>query len=235
MKTAAGVMSRRCETSRSKWPVKTGSTCQGTGLAKAWRMNGSWSVAGASSGRLAEGTTGWAGGSKPTTCRGQTTRGTGSMTPTKKEPALGCLGKTTPLKTSGGSLFIGANQLLLDTGGLTRTAAQIIQFSTADITTALHFDAGDLRGVELERTFNGFARRDLAHDERRVQAAAAARNDNTFVGLHTLAGAFNHVHVYNHGVAGAELGAGLAAGQALDFFLLEDFNKVHDLTPKNIM
>src|SRR5690606_6661017 len=85
-----------------------------------------------------------------------------------------------------GGLLAGTDQLFLDAGRLTRTAAQVVQFSTAHIATTLHFDAGELRRVQLERTLHGFAGRNLTHNEGRVQAAVATVDHNAVVGLDTL-------------------------------------------------
>src|SRR5690606_30139982 len=99
-----------------------------------------------------------------------------------------------------------------------------IKFSTAYIATALYFNAGNLRGIELERTLDRFAGRNLANDKGRIQAAVAFADDNAFVGLHALACTFDNVHVDDNGIARAEYGLGFAAGKACDFFLFNSFN-----------
>src|SRR5690606_9703904 len=81
------------------------------------------------------------------------------------------------------------DELFLDARRLARAVAQVVQLGAAHVAAALDFDAGDLRRIQLERTFDGFARGDLADDERRVQATVALGDDDAFVGLHTLAGA----------------------------------------------
>src|SRR3546814_18651173 len=68
-----------------------------------------------------------------------------------------------------------ANQFLFDASGFTRTAAQIVKFSTAYIATAFYFNAGNLRGIPLESTFDCFARRNLAADKERVQQSEKRR------------------------------------------------------------
>src|SRR5690606_21495743 len=125
--------------------------------------------------------------------------------------------------------FLGrlANQFFLDARGFTRTAAQIIKFSTAYIAATLHFYAGDLRGIQLESTLDRFTRGNLADDERGIEAAVAPADDHAFVGLHTLAVAFDDIDVDDDGIAGAEIGLGFAAGKAGDFFLFKKFDKVH--------
>src|SRR5690606_17153649 len=121
-----------------------------------------------------------------------------------------------------------ANQLFLDASGFARQVAQIIQFSTADVATALDFDRGDLRRIQLESTLDGFARRDLAHGERGIQAPVAAGDDHAFVGLGALARAFDHVDAHDDRIAGGKIGDGAAFGQARDFFFFEGFDQVQD-------
>src|SRR3546814_12719465 len=99
-------------------------------------------------------------------------------------------------------------------------------FSTAYIATAFYFNAGNLRGIQLESTFDCFARRNLADDKGRVQAAITLADNNAFVCLHTLAGAFNDVYINDNGIARTKYGFGLAAGKARDFFLFNSFDKV---------
>src|SRR5207253_1271662 len=62
-------------------------------------------------------------------------------------------------------------QLFLDPRGLARTLTQVVELGAANVAAALHFNRCDQRRVQLERTFHAFTRRNLAHDERRIQAA----------------------------------------------------------------
>ena len=118
--------------------------------------------------------------------------------------------------------FVGpTNQFFFDACRFTRTATQVIKFSTADIATALDFNGSDLRGVKLEGTLDGFAGRDLAYDERGIKAAIAPGDDDAFVGLNTLARAFDYIDVDDNGVAGAKFGLGLTAGKTADLFLFK--------------
>src|SRR3546814_8691475 len=94
-----------------------------------------------------------------------------------------------------------ANQFLFDASGFTRTAAQIIKFSTAYIATAFYFNAGNLRGIQLESTFDCFARRNLADDNERVQATITLADNNAFLCLHTLAVAFDEHYINDNGIA----------------------------------
>ncbi|KAG1458535.1 hypothetical protein G6F57_014671 [Rhizopus arrhizus] len=120
-----------------------------------------------------------------------------------------------------------ADQLFLDTRRLARAVAQVVQLGAAHVAAALDFDAGDLRRVQLERTFHGFTRRNLAHGERGVQAAVALGDNNAFESLHALASAFNDVHAHDDGVTRSKFRLGLAAGQTGNFFLFQDSDKVH--------
>src|SRR5690606_20737120 len=116
--------------------------------------------------------------------------GSGKNKGTARVPLLLDTGETGQLCCC---FFVGpANQLFFDACRFTRTATQVIKFSTADIATALDFDGCDLRRVKLESTFDGFAGRNFAYDERRVKAAIALGNDDAFVGLNTLARTFDH-------------------------------------------
>ena len=60
--------------------------------------------------------------------------------------------------------------------------------------------------MRLEGALDALARRDFAHGERGVDAAILLRDHHAFVGLDSLAVAFLHVHVHDHGVAGREHG-----------------------------
>src|SRR5690606_36031199 len=79
--------------------------------------------------------------------------------------------------------------------------------------------------IELEGPLDALARGDLAHRERRVEAAVAARDDDALVGLDPLAGALDDVDVDDHRVAGGEFGDFLA--QPGDFLLFELLDDVH--------
>src|SRR5690606_17107860 len=118
-------------------------------------------------------------------------------------------------------------QLFLDTRGLARTLAQVVELGATDVTAALHFDAGHQRRVGLERTLDTFARRDLADDECGVETAVALGDDNAFEGLEPLASAFLDLHLDDHGVAGTEFGDGLAFRDAGHLFLFELLKQVH--------
>src|SRR5687768_3626759 len=116
------------------------------------------------------------------------------------------------------SLRLHERKLFLDARFLAREGAQVVQLRAADIAAALHFDARDERRIGLEGPLDAFTRGDLAHDERRVETAVALGYDHTFVRLHALPLAFDHVHAHDDRVAGPELGNVLA--EALDLFLL---------------
>src|SRR5262249_18473742 len=95
--------------------------------------------------------------------------------------------------------------LFFDAGGLARQIAQVVQLGAAHVAAALHLDVLDRGTVQLEHAFHALAVTDLAHGDRGVEAAVAARDDHAFIGLGTLAVAFLHLHVHHDGVAGAEL------------------------------
>lgn len=118
-------------------------------------------------------------------------------------------------------------ELFLNTGSLTGAITQVVELGTANITATLHFDAGDRRSVELERTFNTFTAGDLTNNKGGVQTAVAASDHNTFVSLDALAGTFNNVHVHDNRVTGSEFRIGLASGHAGDFFLFQRLDKIH--------
>src|SRR5574340_1405633 len=80
----------------------------------------------------------------------------------------------------------------------------------------------------LESTLDAFAGRNLAHGKSGVEATVTLGDDNTFIGLQTLAGTFLHFHLDNDGVAGCEVGEGFA--EPGDFFLFELFDDVHDVS-----
>src|SRR5579859_1443854 len=131
----------------------------------------------------------------------------------------------------GGQLGRIAGGLLGDTRRLAAAITQIIELGATDVTTADHFDLGDIRGVEREDTLDAFAVGDLAHGERAVQAGIAAGDDDALVSLQTLAGAFDHLDVDLDGVARGEVRDRLAGGELGDLLLLQRLNNVrHDLT-----
>ena len=57
----------------------------------------------------------------------------------------------------------------------------------------------------------------------------ATGNDDALEGLHALARAFNHVDGDDNRVAGAEIGDGLAGGDAGEFFLFKNLKEIHFL------
>src|SRR5471032_2676058 len=109
-------------------------------------------------------------------------------------------------------------QFFFDTSRFARTLTQVVQLGAANITTAFHFDRSDQRRVQLERTLNAFARRDLTNDEVRVQAAVTTGDNDAFVCLGALAGALDYVDVDDNGIARCEIRNGFT--QAGNFFLL---------------
>src|SRR5438132_377665 len=122
-------------------------------------------------------------------------------------------------------LALGAARSLADARRLAGARAQVIELRAAYVALSLHLDRGDERRVGLEGALDALARGDLAHDERRVEAAVALRDHHALEGLHPLSLALDHVHVHEHRVAGREVGDFLA--EALDFFLLDRLDQIH--------
>src|SRR5436190_14105614 len=118
----------------------------------------------------------------------------------------------------GAALFARAG-LLADPSRLAGALAQVVELGAAHVALPLHLDRGDERREALESALHALARRDLAHDEGRVEAAVALGDHHALEGLHALPLALDHVDVDEHGVAGLEVRD--LALQALDFFLLD--------------
>src|SRR5690606_9185757 len=123
----------------------------------------------------------------------------------------------------------GRADALADARGLAGALAQVVELGAAHLALALDLDRGDERRVGLERALHALARGDLAHDERRVEAAVALGDHHALEGLRAPALALDHVHVDDDRVAGREVGNRLL--QPLDFFLLESLDEVHGCAP----
>src|ERR1700682_1199339 len=115
--------------------------------------------------------------------------------------------------------------LLADARRFARAAAQVVELRAAHIALALDLDRCDERRVGLEGALDALARGNLAHDERRVEAAIALGDHHPFECLHALSLAFDHVDVHQHGVARREVRDVLR--QALDLFLLDGSDPIH--------
>src|SRR5581483_8753934 len=113
------------------------------------------------------------------------------------------------------ALLLVRRDLLADARALARAAAHVIQLGAAHVALALHLDRGDERRVGLERALDALARGDLAHGERRVEAAVALALDDA--------------HADDDGVARVELGHVLA--EALDLVLLDLLDQIHGFAP----
>src|SRR5438067_5772940 len=97
-------------------------------------------------------------------------------------------------------------ELLADARGLAREPAQVIELRAPHLALALHLDRGERRRIRLERALHALAARDLAHDERGVEAAVALGDHHAFVRLLALLVALDDDDLDDDGVAGAEVG-----------------------------
>ena len=144
----------------------------------------------------------------------------------RHEAAAGASGSRRRGRASLALLFlVHVGELFANPRRLAGAIAQVVELGAAHVALALHLDAGDQRRIGLERALDAFAARDLAHDERRVEAAIALGDHDALVGLHALALAFDDAHVDDDGVARREDRDRLA--QARDFFLLQRCDDVH--------
>ena len=82
-------------------------------------------------------------------------------------------------------------QFFADARRLAGTVAQVIQLRATHVTTALDLDRCNGWRIKLKRALDAFPARYLAHDERRIKASIATSDNDAFVGLHTLARAFD--------------------------------------------
>src|ERR1700738_15571 len=98
-----------------------------------------------------------------------------------------------------------ASDLFLDPRVLAGQIAQVVELGAAHAAAALDRDLADGRAVGLEHALDPLAVRDLAHRERGVESAVAARDHDALVRLHTLTVAFHHLDLHHHGVAGLEV------------------------------
>src|SRR5882762_8544331 len=98
-----------------------------------------------------------------------------------------------------------ASDLFLDPRGLAGQVAQVVELGAAHVAAPLDGDLADGRAVGLEHALDALAVRDLAHRERGVESAIAARDHDTLVRLHPLTVAFHHLDLHHHGIAGLEV------------------------------
>src|SRR5690242_5531391 len=113
-----------------------------------------------------------------------------------------------------------SSDLLLDPRRLARQIAQVVELGTPYAAAALDGDLADRRAVGLEGPLDPLAVGDLAHRERGIEAAVAARDHHALVGLHALAVALDHLHLHDHGIARLEIRD--LAGHALLLDFLDD-------------
>ena len=108
---------------------------------------------------------------------------------------------------------------------------QIVELGATHDAAALDLDALDHRAHHREQALDALAETDLADGEALVDALAAARDADAFIGLDALALAFLDLHVHAHGVAGLEVRDLAGRQQAVSFFFLEGLDHVHGLRP----
>src|ERR1700722_17782888 len=116
-----------------------------------------------------------------------------------------------------------SSDLFLNARRFARQVAQVIQLRAAHTAAPLDCDLGDARAVDRESALDALAVRNLAHRERGVEAAVAARYDHALVGLHALAIAFDHLDLHHHRIAGFERRH--LAGHALCFEYLDNIHR----------
>src|SRR5262245_40059474 len=112
-------------------------------------------------------------------------------------------------------------------GRLAGACAQVVELRAAHVALALELDRGDERRVGLEGALDALAGGDLAHHERRIQAAVLLGDDHALEGLHALSLAFHHVDVHDDRIAGREIGD--VPREALDFFLFDGLDQIHGI------
>src|SRR4029077_2098102 len=105
----------------------------------------------------------------------------------------------------------------------------VVELGAAHVAAALDGDLADGRAVGLEHALDALAVRDLAHRERGIESAVAARDHDTLVRLHPLTVAFHHLDLHHHGVAGLEVRN--LAGHALLLDFLDYLAHISHLDP----
>src|SRR3990172_9738011 len=93
------------------------------------------------------------------------------------------------------------SDLLANTRRLAGQITKIIKLRSPHVALAIDLDPGDGRAVQREHAFHALAVGGLAHRERGVVAAVAARDHHALEGLEAFAFAFLHLHVHGDGIA----------------------------------
>src|SRR5580704_675203 len=122
------------------------------------------------------------------------------------------------------------SDLLFDARGLAGPIAQVIQLGAPYAATTLDRDLADARAVNREGALDAFTVRHLAHRERGIEAAIAARNHDALIGLHPLAVSFDHLDLHHDRVAGLECRH--FAGHSLRIQRLNDVTHGHLLNSR---
>lgn len=102
--------------------------------------------------------------------------------------------------------------LFLDTGALSGTLAEVVQFGTTHPTYFVQFDRLDIGAVEREKTFYTYAVRHFANGEGLGHAATLTLDNVAAVGLDTLFGTFNNAVVNGNVITRFELGNRFLSG-----------------------
>src|SRR5262249_21951161 len=95
-----------------------------------------------------------------------------------------------------GRLFaVRMRELFANPRRLARTIAEVVKLRAAHVALSLDLDARNEGRIGLKGSFDPFATRNLAHDKRGIEPTISLGDDDTLVGLHPFALAFDHAHV----------------------------------------
>ena len=116
-------------------------------------------------------------------------------------------------------------EFFADAGGASAEFAEVVEFGAADIAVADDFDLLHHRGAGLEGSLHRLAGGGSADDERFVDAAPAAGDDDAFKELRSAGGAFGDADADGDCVAGGERGEAFA--ESGGFLALQFFYYMH--------
>src|SRR5262244_565724 len=127
--------------------------------------------------------------------------------------------------------FSAALLALADAGRFSAPFTQVVQLGAADLAAAHHLDRIDRWRIERKNPLDAFPIGNLAHREVLVEPAARPADAHAFIGLHTRAVPFDHLHVHQYGIAGPEIRDFLAGGKLSHLLFFELLNYVHRVSP----